>query len=695
MKVTHLLSKHAGCIGFGILAVFAAGLYADVTIPKIDNGAVSFTLPGGTELNEYSWLEQSRDMIHWEPVARDYGFDWENTFPHQVDISGGSGNQVFTRVVDEQTVYFRLAAASAPALTNREVVSRFLQQSTFGPTRVMINSFPGVDTGSSFNEPPYAYFEQWIDQQIAIPLFSHRKFFRERSNPSFKETASDTKYEVGHNPQLGHQLTYNIGQTKYYPPAVNPSRPLNDVEFAAPETKRLVWYQAAVTAPDALRQRIAWAMSQFFVLGEDGSNQLTHTERYTSFYDIFVRHAFGNFRDILGEVTFHPAMGYYLTFVDNKGFHVSGTYPDENYAREVMQLYTIGLWKLNLDGSLILDETGKLMPTYTNDNIVEFAKIFTGLRKDYLRLNIEYVGGNYVDPMRMQSSWHDFSEKTLLDGSKLKAPTNNAAGALVEINLFLQHLFDHPNTAPFVSRFLIQRLTVSNPSPNYIASVSDAFSTGLYNGTGTGVRGDMTAVIKAIFLHPEARSPSLAFDDAHGKLREPLVRMLHYARAFEITSLQTYGLFPFDQMDQVFAQSPYESPSVFNFYQVDYQPLGDILDRGIYSPEFQIHTDLTSLSLANGIKTLVDEGIVDLIGRRGYSQASLDLSYEIGMADDVDALLDHLDLMITAGRLSQENRTIISDIISQMPTGNDVNNTARVRKALSLFCLLPEFNVIY
>ena len=641
------------------------GLLASISLAwssaQVNDGSLSLGLPTGTAPNEFTRLEQSRDMFNWEPVARDYGFDWEHTFPHLVNITGQPGSQVFSRTIDGEHIFFRIATNHVAELSNEQAISRFLQQATFGPTRQLIADFPGRNEPQGLNQPPYSHFEQWIDQQIATPLFSHRRFFRERSNPDYTHNPSSTTFQVGHDPSLGHQLIYNIQQDKYYPPATDPTRPLNDVDFNPVDTKRIIWYQAAITAEDALRQRIAWALSQFFVLGEDGSNQLQHTERFTSFYDIFVRNAFGNFLDILTEITWHPAMGYYLTFMDNKAFHVSRSFPDENYAREVMQLYTIGLWMLNPDGSLILDEKGEAIPSYSIDHITEFAKIFTGIRRQTYLTNIEYVGGNYVDPMRMQASWHDFSEKTLLDGSKLKAATEDANGAIGEVNAFLEHLFNHPNTAPFFSRMMIQRLTVSNPSPNYIAAVSEAFTTGLYDGRGTGKRGDLTAVVKAILLHPEARSPSLAFDDAHGKLREPLIRLLHYARAFEITSVQTYGLFPFDQLDEAIAQAPYQAPSVFNFYQVDYQPLGDILDRDLNAPEFQIHTDLTSLSLANAIRTLVEEGIVDLIGRRGYTQARLNIDYEVALADDLPALLDHLDLMLSAGRLSQANRQILTD----------------------------------
>jgi uncharacterized protein (DUF1800 family) len=431
--------------------------------------------------------------------------------------------------------------------------------------------------------------------------------------------------------------------------------------------------------------------------------QLNATERFLVYYDIFLRHAFGNFRDILGEVTFNPCMGDYLTYLDNrKADPERGTFPDENYARELMQLFTIGLWMLNEDGTYILDINGNRIPTYDNDDIVTFASVFTGLRKQYngrsgigSQDNIEIKFGNFVDPMRMQASWHDFSPKILLDGTSIGPFTQTAQGGIDEINTVLDHLFNHPNTPPFIARRLIQRMTVSNPSPAYIKAVAEAFSSGKWNGSGSGKRGDLKAVWKAILLHPEAREPALFADPAHGKLREPLVRLLHYARAFQITSPQTYGFFPFDALNEVIAQSPFDSPSVFNFYLPDYQPLGEVQDRDLYSPEFEITTDVTSLALANSIRTLVYKGITDEIGRRGYSQGNLDLTHEVAIADDPGALVDHLDLMLSAGRLSPENRLMLVEFLQALPGSTEGQKLNRVRKALSLFSLFPEFNVLY
>jgi uncharacterized protein (DUF1800 family) len=648
-------------------------------------------------------------MVDWEPVARDYGFAWQNQFPHTLAVAGQAESQSLVHPGNEPVRYYRIAEAPASTMSNLQLASRFLQQATFGPTRDLLATFPGIEAGMAFNEFPYTYFEQWIDQQINLPMTSLRAFWRERSNPAFVDNTARSPFEVAHNPAHGTQLPYWTGgrnpDDKHLvntSRAVAAGRPSNDVTFNLNETKQIVWYQAAVSGPDAFRQRMAWSLSQIFVVGEPGSVQLNATERFLVYYDIFVRHAFGNFRDILGEVTFNPLMGDYLTYIDNqKADPILGTFPDENYAREVMQLFTIGLWMLNQDGTRMLDQDGNGIPTYDNDDIFEIAKIFTGLRKQYTgrggngsRDNIEIKYGNFIDPLRMQANRHDYSAKTLLDGSTLGPYPQNISGGIAEINAFLDFLFNHSNTPPFIARLLIQRLTASNPSPTYIHDVAQAFIDGTYMGKGSGQRGDLTAVFKAILLHPEARETALASDTGHGKLREPLVRLLHYARALEITSIQTFGFFPFWRLDQVIAQSPFDYPSVFNFYLPEFQPLGDILDRGLNSPEFEITTDVTSLGLANAIRTLVHEGIADDIGARSYSQANLNLAHETSLAGNTHQLIDHIDLILTAGRLTPQNRQLLFEIIDPMPFATAANRLNRVRLALSLVSLFPEFNVI-
>jgi uncharacterized protein (DUF1800 family) len=671
----------------------------DVLRGHVTNGQFEVALPGSVASNELRMLEWSTNLVDWAPVARDYGTAWENTFPHALPVSTGGVSQILSDPTDTQHRFYRVVTSATSALNNSNSVSRFLQQATFGPTRDLINNFPGL-SDPNLNAAPYTNYEAWIETQLTAPTNSLRAFWRERSDPSYTNNPVNADlYEIGHNPTYGHQLTYYIGNTPYKADtndAIAADRSANDVTFSNTETKQIVWYQMALTADDVLRQKMAWALSQIFVVGEEGSNQANRSERWLVYYDIFLRRAFGNFRDILGEVTYSPHMGRYLTYDSNKKEDpVAGTFPDENYAREIMQLFTIGLWKLNQDGTPSLDPNGDLIPSYDNDDITEFARVFTGLRKEINRLNIE-VSGNYIDPMRVQVSWHDFGAKTLLDESVLGPFTpDNEANVRADIDGFLDHLFNHANTPPFISRKLIQRFTVSNPSPQYIHTVAQAFIDGTYNGSGSGVRGDLGAVVKAILLHPEARESALAYDATHGRLREPLIRLLSYARAFEITSPQTYGLLPFDKLDEVIVQSPFDYPSVFNFYLPAYQPIGAILDSGLLSPEFQIHNDITALSLPNAIRTLVYDGISDDIGKRGYSQGNLDLTYETGLANDSSTLLDHLDMMLTAGRLTAANRSVIFGVIDGMPSGNDTEREARVQRALSFFALLPEFNVLY
>lgn len=680
--------------------LLSASSPADYTLSTIvSNAQFNVVLPLSASSNELRMVEWSTNLVDWEPVARDYGFDWANTFPHTLPISAGSAGQVLSDPVDSPKRFYRLVNSTTSQLNNTNSVSRFLQQATFGPTRDLIATFPGIDD-PALNDPPYSNYLTWIEAEINGPTNSHRKFWRERSNPSYTSNPANAHlYEVGN--VYGHQMTYRSGGQFISPDtndAIAAGRPSDDVLFGNFETKKIVWYQMAIDGEDALRQRMAWALSQIFVIGQEGSSQGNWSERWLTYYDIFVRHAFGNFRDILGEVTYSSHMAYYLTYENNTSFAYDGNYPDENYAREVMQLFTIGLWELNQNGTLKLNATGNPIPSYSNDDITEFAKVFTGLRRGTPRSNIE-IAANYVDPVRILAAWHDFTPKTLLDGSTLGPFTEDANGVRSDIDGLLDHLFNHPNTPPFIARKLIQRFTVSNPSPQYIYDVAQAFIDGSYNGLGTGIRGDLGAVIMAILLHPEARSPALAFDAAHGKLREPLVRLLSYARAFEITSPQTYGFYPFYSMQEIFAQSPYDYPTVFSFYLPDYQPIGAILDQDLYAPEFQIHNDTTALNMLNSIWWLVFQGIArdsePGIGQRTYSQGDLDLTYEKTIATDSDALLDHLDTMITAGRLTSANRTTIAGVIDSMPSSSDADREARVKRALWLFCLLPEFNVIY
>ncbi len=702
-------------------------------------------------------IEFSSDLDNWIPLARNYNDQWETIYPHAYALSAvaGSTDQIMSLPAGEEGYYRKRSSSTTNAISNTELASRFLMQATFGPTRSEIYNFPNVGS-NSFGSP--GDFETWIDTQIAITPFYHRAYWRERSDPDYiDESASPNRLpnEVGHNAAYGQQFAFSRGQTIYRTDWTNPlpgygglfdingsvidenhpdwptnsyefdwaGRPMiglhvdnclahipgtgnapyrlnrYDINYPVNDTRQMIWYKAAIDAPDQLRQRVAWALSQYFVVAELGNNQPQAVERWLNYYDIFTRNAFGNFREILDEVTWSPHMGYYLSHIENRKANPSqGTYPDENYAREVMQLFTIGLWELNEDGTLELDSNGDAIPTYDNDDISEFAKVFTGMRRPQSRgpnTNIEELSNNYIDPMRVQQNWHDFTAKTLLDGTTLGPFNQNGNGVRNDVAGLLDHLFSHKNVPPFFARFMIQRFTVSNPSPAYIEEVAMAFKNGLYEGSGSGNRGCMEATIKAVLLHPEARSASLAYDPSHGKLREPLIRLIHVARAFGLTSNRTYGWLYFKDLQDTILQAPYESPSVFNYYRPDYAPNGIISDFSLNAPEFQIHNDVSSLQLLNGINTLIKYGIAGgnygNIGQRNLVDSVLDFNYESYLSGNTTTLIDHLDMVLCAGRLTPGNRATI------WTAGNDSNLTGidKVKYIAGLITLTPEFNILY
>lgn len=688
-------------------------------------------------------LEYSDGLSIWAPISRNYGNGWETVFPYTQSVNTNAQGDSQILLSKNIQGFFRYRyETSNHTYTWLELVSLFLMQATFGPNLSSITSFPGV-FDPDFNNNQNAHFETWIDDQISKPAFLHRSYYRQRSDPDFTDNSSQSGYlenEVGHDPSLGQRLTFYRGNTKYATDNTNPlpgygglfdinGNPIdpnlhsNNLDWngvpkiglhydnaiahagnvwdvrglGSNDTKKVVWFEAAIHGEDQLRQRVAWALSQYFVVGEPGSNHPNTTERYLNFYDIFVRGAFGNFRNILSEVTWSPHMGYYLSYIDNKKADPSqGTFPDENFAREVMQLFTIGLWELNQDGTLELDNDGNAIPTYDNDDIAEFAKVFTGLRRPLDRANIEIFYGNYIDPMRIQSWRHDFSAKTLLDGSTLGPFNQNQQGVINDIEGLLDHLFNHKNMPPFFAKFLIQRMTVSNPSPNYIKSVADAFKTGLYNGTGSGNRGDLESTIKAVLLHPEARERILSSDPTYGKLREPLIRLMHLSRAFDLNSLRTYDWIYFKGLEDTILQAPYESPTVFNFFRPDFTPNGAIGDLNLFAPEFQINNDVSSLHLSNAYYTLINHGLIGgdygNIGSKTYSaDAFLDFTYEVSISYNNEILLNHLDLILCAGRLeSSVKQTIIDALISSNLSGID-----KVKYATSLVVLSTEFNILY
>lgn len=446
--------------------------------------------------------------------------------------------------------------------------------------------------------------------------------------------------------------------------------------------RRYAWWDRAVRAPDELRQRVAFALSEIFVVSDRVEELADDPRALTGYADMLLSNAFGNYRDLLRDVTFHPAMGIYLSHVNNrKADPVNNIFPDENYAREVMQLFSIGLFELNPDGTRKLDDDGQPIPTYSNREIRGFARVFTGLTFD---CEEETEFGEFEPcferPMRMVEAFHEPGEKELISGVVIAA----GQPPLADIEQALDTLFHHPNVGPFISRLLIQRLVTSNPSADYIARVTAAFE-----GDGSTPRGDMKRVLRAIFLDPEAQAaPSERAD--FGKLREPVLRYLAVARALNASTSEADGLIANSGFfaDELLRQHPFSSPSVFNFFLPDHSPIGEISNAALVAPEFQITTSSTVINVTNLMAYSIFENQI-FVTLPPFAEIELDIGEYVEIADDVEALLDRLDLVFTYGTLSEGTRQAIRTAI--LPIEDELES--RVRFALYLLLISPDYAV--
>ncbi len=532
-----------------------------------------------------------------------------------------------------------------------DAVSRFLIQATFGGSRQTIEQVATMG------------FEPWLDEQMEIEP--------SLILPLIQPTYDDYK-----------QVYIENGGD----PDEFPYRPWWDIYSFA-------WWQSNMTTQDILRHRIAFALSEILVVSAN-SELFDFGDGLASYYDIFNQNAFGNYKDILMAVTLHPAMGYYLSHLDNpKADPALNTHPDENYAREVMQLFSIGLYELNPDGSRKTDENGNFIPTYHNTDIKEFAKVFTGLGIGGVIEN-EWITepdfgygiwlADMTVPMKMYQAYHETSEKHLLNNFTIPAGQDG----MTDIEQTINHLFNHPNVGPFIGRKLIQLLVKSNPSPAYIASVTAAF-----NDNGNGVRGDMKAVIKAILLDPEARDCAWMNDPQQGKLLEPFVRYMQFTKGIGTNSPSgkywNHGYYTYDNIKQY----PLASPSVFNFFLPDFQPNGPIADAGLYGPEFQIHNSQTSIGYVN----MADIWTIDEINFWSWENQDYnvytDYSALVEDAQDPEVLINKLDVLLTHGTLSEETRAIIKQAIQPYQGGMN-QRMNRIHLAAYLMMISPDYVIL-
>ncbi len=526
---------------------------------------------------------------------------------------------------------FGASSSSTPAPTSAEA-ARFLAQATFGATSSDITAL----TNSTYSA--------WIDQQ---------------------ETMTQATTHLAHMDARLPELQ-----------AVNASATLSANQFY-----ESFWPQGA-TAPDQLRQRVAFALSEIFVTSFNAGNE--DPRGMAAYYDLLEADAFGNFRTLLNDVTYSPAMGLYLTYLGNQKENATGQNPDQNYAREVMQLMTIGLYKLNTDGTQQTDLQGNPEPTYSITDVIGLSKVFTGLSYyNATPTNTTFYGGNkdpqaFTKPMIAYNNYHSISAKSFLGTTIAASTTADTSG---DVKTALDALFNHPNVGPFISRQLIQHLVTSNPSPAYVQRVATVF-----NDNGSGVRGDLGAVVKAILLDSEARTASSGAD--YGKIREPVVRLANWMRSFGVASASGNWLMTSTAGQTSLYEAPLTSPSVFNFFRPGYVPSNTALGaKGLEAPEFQITDEVTTAAYVNLMQSALTNGV----GTSGDINSTY--PEEVALANTPQSLVDHINLLLGAQLSAQTETNIVSAVstITVPATSSGTAELNRVRLAILMVMAAPEY----
>jgi uncharacterized protein (DUF1800 family) len=509
--------------------------------------------------------------------------------------------------------------APAPGAISAQQAARFLAQAAFGGTEADIAHLQAVG------------YSAWIDEQFAAPAAQ------------------------GH---WDWMVANGYATTTY----IN--------SFGGVDAT--LW-RKLMSSPDPLRQRMTLALSEMFVISMAGLPVPWRGMAVAAYVDMLEANAFANFRTLLDNVTLSCGMGVYLNMRGNqKEDPATGRQPDENYAREVMQLFTIGLYQLNADGTPRLSGTAPV-ETYDQSTVTGMAKVLTGWDFDS---PVAGTPDHMRRPMAFIASRHSTSSKTFL-GVTLPAGSSDGPA---ELKVALDTLFNHPNGGPFIGRQLIQRLVTSNPSPAYVARVAAA-----YANNGAGVRGDLKAVLKAILLDDEARNPAAAAGG--GRLREPIWRQIQWARSFAAKSPNgLWNIGDTSDPSTRLGQSPLRSPTVFNFFRPGYVPPNSpIGDQGLAAPEFQIANESTLVAYVNWMQTLIQNGRGDV---------TADYSALIAGATDAAALFDRLNTVLAAGQLGAASRATIVNAVGTISAATDAGKLRRVQATALLVMTAPEYLVL-
>jgi uncharacterized protein (DUF1800 family) len=517
----------------------------------------------------------------------------------------------------------------------RADASRLLFQASFGARPSDIDAV--VNTGTN----------AWIDQQLNLPSSKYAP----------RDWVSNTRPETCTN-SATPPLTANS-----YCQRDNYSLFLLQKEF----------FQHAINNPDQLRQRVAWALSQFFVTsGVD----VPQAYGMIDYQQMLRDEALGNFRTLLSKVTLHAAMGRFLDMANNQKTDAArGIEPNENYARELLQLFSLGLYQLNNDGSYKRDANGVAIDAYTQDDVENLAQVLTGWTYPTVpgQNPRNQNANNNKGYMEERSQFHDFGEKTVL-GKKIPSALTQSQ----RLESALDAIFAHPNVAPFASRALIQQLVTGDPSASYVDRVARVFQ-----NNGNGVRGDMKAVVRSILTDIEARGAA-KWEPGYGHLSEPVLKLTRLARAMNATTDGVY----FRGNTANSAQNVFYSPSVFNYYPPDYS----LSKSAVTAPEFAIYNTSTAISRVNTIYNTVYANTINpdpsVIGATG---TQFNLTPYTSIAADTNALLDRLNDVLFAHRMSAATRATIKKAVDAVPASDA---TARVRMALYLAAAAPDAQVL-
>ena len=559
---------------------------------------------------------------------------------------------------------------------------RILEQATFGPTDDDLKAVQTLGTA------------KWIEQQLN----------------------SSSAYDSSSDSHQSHLQRYKAIAKMAEPNTYSSESDFNNnYHGRTSDYQTAAWFDNVLHGKDQLRQRVAFALSELIVIS--GSKQRTRFrgDSLASYYDILAKHAFGNFRNLMGEISRSPGMGVFLSHQGNKKFNSSSnTHPDENFARELMQLFSIGLWKMNQDGSMVKDSSGDPIASYTQDDVEELAKVMTGYD---IKGNSKFGktnrgnGEEWASPMEFNSSHHEYASKTFL-GSNIGAEGSSNSDPS-DLDQALNIIFQHQNVGPHVGRHLITRLVTSNPSSSYISRIAEKF-----NNDGNGNRGNLKEVVRSVLLDPEAREEEYSNVGNFGKPKEPLLALTQFLRAFDVKPLDGWksrtnatmnGVYQFFYLENIIGQSPLRSETVFNFFSSDFIPADShFISNSMVAPEFQIQSDTVLIKFHNLIRSSLNTNeknailennasLKDFASARSHTKQNYYINidselqiFEYALDGDtngdfnnindsekkkaaIQTLLQHLDEKLMGGEMPSDYYTALTKHLMNMNWGKNFN----------------------